>query len=67
MTRHERGARRQGTGVLLVIGAAQPAGLDAQQPVVGAQHGKGEVARLEPAGLGEHESAGHAHTPQTIR
>ena len=53
----------QGAGVLLVVGAAEPARLDAQQPVVVADLGESELARLELARRGENERGrARAHT-----
>src|SRR5262249_23163116 len=54
---HEREAGRQVTRVLLVVGAAQPARLDAQQGIVVAGLGDGELASDERARLLEYQRA----------
>src|SRR5205823_3728957 len=52
---HEREATAQDAGVLLVIGAAETAGFDAQEPVVFADRGAGQVVRPQPPRLLQHE------------
>src|SRR5581483_12254655 len=54
---HEGKPGREGAGVLLVVGAAQPARLDSQQPVVVADLGEVELARHQPPGLLQHQGA----------
>jgi hypothetical protein len=52
----EREARRQMTGVLLVIGTAQPTRLDPQQAVVITERRQRQLVRYELPRCFEHES-----------
>jgi hypothetical protein len=74
---HEGPRHPDPTGELLVVGAAQPAGLDPQQAVIVANLRNGEAACLEPARLLQHErpdlgavrrveSAGGHHLPSGL-
>jgi hypothetical protein len=68
MAGDEREAGRQRARVLLVVGATEPARLDAKDAVVVAHLGDPELPGHEPAGLLEHESAGrptHRDNPAT--
>jgi hypothetical protein len=56
VARHEGEAGREGAGVLLVVCTAEPARLDAQDAVVVADVGDGEVVRDEPPRLFQDES-----------
>jgi hypothetical protein len=51
----------QRTFVLFVVGAADAAGFDAEEGVVGADLGQGEFAHLEGAGGGLDYGAGGNH------
>jgi hypothetical protein len=61
VTGNEREPTVELTGVLLVIGAAQPAGLDPKYRVVVADVGNREAPLLESTRLGEHQGAGVGH------
>jgi hypothetical protein len=67
VARDEGEAGRQRARVLLVIGAAEPARLDAEEAVVGADVGEREVTRCQPARLLEDEGAGRGTRHHTIR
>jgi hypothetical protein len=52
---HEREATLQDAGVLLVVGATQTTGFDAQEPGVVTDRGSGQVVGTQPSGLLQHE------------
>src|SRR3990172_4852228 len=63
---HDRKADRKRALVLLVVGAADAAGLNLEEGVVGADIGKGQLPQLESAGSCLDDGAGSARQGHTI-